>query len=363
MTLARTVVFAQIPGVLIAQPHPPPTRTEIAPGIHLFQTARYSDVGLDGNSVVIVGANGVLVFDANGTPAAAAAVLAEIRKLTTAPVRWLVLSHWHWDHWYGAQVYADAFPGVQIIGHEASRRLMQGPFLEFNRPFMETQLPGHIAGVAARVARTRDSAPASPDLARMEGHLQADRFFLEQKSTTRHTPPNLTYHDSLTIHVGDRAVKVLHYDRAVTPGDSFLHLPAERIVITGDLLIKPMAFALSCYPTGWLRTLERIRALTPAVLIPGHGEPLRDGTLLDAHIDAFRIVLEQGKAAKARGLDVEQARAAMMPALAGPMQVMTGGDASLQQSFGIYIVDWYLHRVYDELDGKLTDAIAPIPNH
>src|SRR5258705_358853 len=101
------------PGGNAARPYPPiappprapfaaPNHTEGAPGIHLFQTVRYGDVGLDGNSIGILSDEGVLVFDANGTPAAARAVLAEIRKLTKQPVRYLVLSHWHWDHWYGA---------------------------------------------------------------------------------------------------------------------------------------------------------------------------------------------------------------------------------------------------------------------
>jgi len=88
---------------------PPPAHTEVAPGVHLFQTQPYGDVGLDGNSVAIVSDDGVLVFDANGTPAAARAVLAQIRRLTKQPVRYLVYSHWHWDHWYGAEVYAAAF--------------------------------------------------------------------------------------------------------------------------------------------------------------------------------------------------------------------------------------------------------------
>lgn len=77
----------------------PPRRIEVAPGVHLFVTPPYGDVGMDGNSVVVVSDAGVLVFDSNGTPAAAAAVLAEIRKLTDQPVRYLVHSHWHWDHW------------------------------------------------------------------------------------------------------------------------------------------------------------------------------------------------------------------------------------------------------------------------
>jgi glyoxylase-like metal-dependent hydrolase (beta-lactamase superfamily II) len=85
--------------------HPRPRRTEVAPGIYLFQTAPYGDVGLDGNSVAIVSREGVFVFDANGTPAAASAVLSGIRAVTEQPVRFLAYSHWHWDHWYGGEVY------------------------------------------------------------------------------------------------------------------------------------------------------------------------------------------------------------------------------------------------------------------
>ena len=107
--------------------------------------------GLDGNSVVILGDDGVLVFDANGTPAAAESVLADIRRMTSAPVRYLVLSHWHWDHWYGAEAYASEFPGVVIVAHERTRALMAGPAIAFNKPGLDTQLPGHIAEVEAEL--------------------------------------------------------------------------------------------------------------------------------------------------------------------------------------------------------------------
>src|SRR5687768_13073136 len=119
---------------------PAPRAIEVATGVYLFVTAPYGDVGLDGNSVAIVSNDGVLVFDSNGTPAAAAAVLAEIKTLTGKPVRYLVHSHWHWDHWYGAEVYKKAFPGLKIIAHEKTRDLMLGPALEFNRPGLEQGL-------------------------------------------------------------------------------------------------------------------------------------------------------------------------------------------------------------------------------
>lgn len=225
---------AQLPA--LAQGRPKPTRTEIAPGIHLFRTAPYGDVGLDGNSIAIISSDGVLVFDTNGTPAAAGAVLAEIRTLTPQPVRYVVNSHWHWDHWYGTEVYTRAFPDVTIVAHERTRAMMAGPAIGFNRPGLEATL-----------------------------------------------------------------------------------------------------------------------------IVPGHGEPLRDKTLLHATMSVFRELLKQGAAAKARGLDPDAARAEIMPGLRELMVQITGDVPAVNNAFGVQLVDWYLHRVYDELNGPLTDAIAAIP--
>lgn len=330
---------------------PAPEAIEVAKGVHLFVSKPYGDVGLDGNAVAIVTDEGVLVFDSNGTPASSALVLAAIRSLTDEPVRYVVNSHWHWDHWYGTGTYTKAFPGVQVIAHEKTRAMMAGPAIEFNRPGVESQLPGYLASL-----ETRARADAT-----LQPLLDEDRFFLEQKKNARLVLPTLTYADRLTLYLGGREIQVRHHDRAVTPGDTFLYLPAERIVISGDLLVNPVSFALSSYPTGWLKTLESIDALDPAVIVPGHGEPLRDKALLRAHIDVMRELLKTGKAAKARGLDPDQARDDALTRLRTARLAMTKDDPKLNEQFRIYLVDWFMHRVYDELDGPLTDAIAPIP--
>jgi len=340
---------------------PAPARTEIAPGIHLFRTAPYGDVGLDGNSVAIISTDGVLVFDTNGTPAAAAAVLAEIRKLTPQPVRYVVNSHWHWDHWYGTEVYTRAFPDVKVIAQERTRAMMAGPAIEFNRPGLEMQLPGYLASIETRIANAEAATPMPPGLPRLKQALEDGRFFLEQKKAVQHTLPTLTFANKLTLMLGEREVQVLHHDRAVTPGDAFLYLPKEKIVITGDLLVNPISFALSSYPTGWLRTLEHIDGLDATLMVPGHGEPLRDKTLLRATMSVFRELLQQGAAARARGLDPDAARAEIMPSLRPLMLQITGDVPAANSAFEIQLVDWFLHRVYDELAGPLTDAIAPIP--
>jgi glyoxylase-like metal-dependent hydrolase (beta-lactamase superfamily II) len=350
-----------LPSTAAPVTRPAPTKTRVAEGVYLFATAPYGDVGLDGNSVVIVSADGVLVFDSNGTPSAAAAVLAEIRRMTDQPVRYVVNSHWHWDHWYGTEVYRQAFPGVQVVSHEKTRAMEIGPALAFNKPGLESQLPAYIKSLEQRVGAA--SAPGAPaaDQAKLKELLDQDRFFLEQKAGVHHTFANVTFTQQMTLYLGDREVQVRHVEPAVTPGDAFLFLPKERILITGDLLVNPVSFALSCYPSGWLRTLEALDALDPAIIVPGHGEPLRDRELLHATMDVFRALLEQGKQARARGLDPDQAREQILPSLDEPMRRITHGDDAIAGAFRVQLVDWYLHRVYDELSGPLGDAIAPIP--
>ncbi len=328
---------------------PPPARISVADGIYLFRTAPYGEVGLDGNSIVIVGDDGVLVFDTNGTPSAASAILAEIRKLTNQPVRYVVNSHWHWDHWYGNEVYQQAFPEVKIIAHEKTLALMKGPAIEFNRQGLERDLPNYVAALEKKGG--------------LEHLLEDATFFLEQKRGVRHTFPNQAFTDRLDLTLGKRRIQVLNYGRAVTPGDAFLYLPDDKVLVTGDLLVNPVSFALSCYPSEWLATLEKIDRLDVRVIVPGHGTTLRDRLLLRSTMMVFRELLRQGREKKAKGLDADQARKEIMPRLSDLMLRITQNDATANRAFEMQLVDWFLHRVYDELDGKLTDDIAPPPKH
>lgn len=352
MTIGRALFVVLLCSIAVSgQGRPAPTRTEISPGIFLFSTARYGDVGLDGNSIAITSRDGALVFDTNGTPAAASAVIAQIRSLTTQPVRYVVNSHWHWDHWYGTESYVQAFPDVRVITHEKNRAMMLGPAVEFNRPGIERDLPGYIASVEKR--------------AETDGSLRAlaadDRFFFEQKKNAHLVVANTTFSDRLAIDMGERHIEVLNYGRGVTPGDTFVYLPNEKVLLLGDLIVNPVTFALACYPSEWVRVLERVDRLDAAVIVTGHGMPLHDKELLHATLDVFRTLLREGRAAKDRGLSADQAKEELLPRLHDQMIRITKDDPRLNADFKVQMVDWFLHRVYDELDGPLGDAIAGIP--
>ena len=352
MTLRRAfslVLACSIP--LTGQERPAPTRTEISPGIYVFSTPRYGDVGLDGNSIAITSRDGVVVFDSNGTPAAAAAVLAQIRTITDRPVTYVINSHWHWDHWYGTETYLDAFPDLKVVAHETTRALMVGPALEFNRPGIERDLPAYVASVEKRA-----DADAS-----LKALAAEDRFFLEQKRSVHHVFPNVTFTGRMTIDVGERHIEVLNFGRGATPGDTVAYLPKEKVVLAGDLIVNPITFALACYPTEWVEALNRLDRLDADVIVTGHGAPLHDRALLRATRDVFTTLLREGKAARARGLSADQAKEEILPGLHDLMIRITHDDPRLNADFKVQLVDWFLHRVYDEAAGPLSDAIASIP--
>lgn len=342
-------------------PRPAPTRVQIARDVYVYMTPSYGAVGLDGNSVVIVSRDGVLIFDANGTPAAAAAVLRDLRTLTAAPVRYIVYSHWHWDHWYGTQVYTSAFPDAVVIAHEQTRALMAGPALAFNRPGLEQQLPAYVRSLEARVAAAERTQPPPATLSADREALDTARFFLAEKQRVAHVLPTETFTDRRDISLGGRRIQLRHFGRGVTPGDAVMYLPDDGVLALGDLIVNPITFALSGYPSEWVKVLEQIDAIDARVIVTGHGPPLEDETLLHDTMAVFRALLREGKAARARGLDVDAAREEILPGLAPLRNRITGDTPARNAAFATQLVDWFLHRVYDELDGPLGNDIAPIP--
>jgi glyoxylase-like metal-dependent hydrolase (beta-lactamase superfamily II) len=331
------------------------TGHKVAEGVYLFTTMPYADVGLSGNSVAILSDDGVLVFDSGATPETAATILAEIRKLSGKPVRYLVNSHWHWDHWGGNQTYQVAFSGLQIITHEKTRELMLTVEPRWNDKGLKADLPQFLDGFEKQLAAAKAKNAPPERIKAAEERLAVDRNFLAQKLALHKTYPNVTFSDSMTIMLGGREIEVLHA-QAITPGDTYLYLPKEKLLITGDILLSPYPFAIGgTYPAEWLRTLEKFAALAPNIVIPGHGDAETNTDFLRGNVALFREVMQKVKAAKAKGMTVEQTLEAVgkqNPDLASKIGIK---DTETAAAFKDYFLDVFVKRTYRELDGPLGD--------
>jgi glyoxylase-like metal-dependent hydrolase (beta-lactamase superfamily II) len=255
------------------------------------------------NALIVVGTQGVLVVDTHASPAAARAMIEHVRARTSLPVTHVVNTHWHGDHVYGNAAYRAAFPGVRIIAHASAAEDVAGPGAQMLRDEL-ADLPTSIADRERWLATGRGDDGrelGAEDRTRVARSLRLRQGQLAELRTVQLVPPDVLVEDSLAIQLGGREVLLYHAGPAHTRGDLLVWLPAERIVGVGDLIERGVPYAGHGYPVGWVRALERIAALAPAVLVPSHGAPQHDHTLLSAQLGLLRAVVETTWAAFCAG--------------------------------------------------------------
>jgi cyclase len=326
----------------------------LAPGVHAV--VRLDPIAFvnNANSLIVVGDSAVLVVDAQFTRAATLETIAAVRSVTRHPVRHLVVTHWHDDHFAGAQVYRDTFPGVRVIAHGSTRAdlIAQG---RPNRAASWNVGPGFTARLERLLASQLgvDSTPATPGERRaMESVIAVGRRYVAEKDGFRETLPDLTFDDRLSLHLGARRVDLYHFGPANTRGDAIAHVPDAGVVATGDLLVHPIPFAFGAFPRGWRGALDSVAALRAAVVLPGHGPALRDVRYLRLVRDALDSLGQRVNAAVTRGADRTGARSAA--ALDDFRERFAGSDPWLRALFTRFFLDPAFARAHEEATARAT---------
>jgi glyoxylase-like metal-dependent hydrolase (beta-lactamase superfamily II) len=191
------------------------------------------------NAGFVVTGDGVVVFDALGTPALGRAMIAAIRKVTPQPVRRVIVSHYHADHVYGLQAFKAA--GAEIWAYRKGQ-------LYFS------------SGVAAeRLAQRR-----------------ADLFPWVDEATAV-VPPDLWLDGDTSFRMGGVTFRLLYSEGAHSPEDLMMFVAEDRLLFAGDLIFAGrVPFVGNADSKGWLKAMDRMIALHPAVVVPGHGPVSHD---------------------------------------------------------------------------------------
>lgn len=240
----------------------------IGPGIYSAIGTGALNVG--SNSAVIVNRDDVMIVDSHISPEAARVMLADLKAISDKPVRFLVNTHFHYDHTNGNQVFG---PAVDIIGHEFTRAKMSGADYTHTGLLGDllTGLPKQMADAKARAAAEQDSTAK----ARLDQQLRVQTAFADEIKELKPTPPNVTLDDRMTMVRGDREIRLLYLGHGHTGGDLVVYLPTERVLCSGDLLVNGIANLVDGYVDEWPATLEKLKALDFDDVIPGHGEPFK----------------------------------------------------------------------------------------
>jgi cyclase len=220
---------------------------------------------------IIIGEKGVLVIETMLNAKLANQVLDEVTRLTDKPIRYVVNTVYHGDHYYGNFLFPSS---ATIIMHAESKRYIDQKF-EQDRKFM-TNLMGNEVGI-------QDIKPRAGDI--------------------------MVDHDT-TIDLGGRTVELKVFGLGQTKGDLFVWLPKEKICFTSNAILaeKPaIPWLLEGNHDLALETMRKMKAFLPpdTVIVPGHGRP----TTVEASLDYFIAYLEtldrEVRAAVASGLTLQ----------------------------------------------------------
>ena len=186
------------------------------------------------NTAFIVGSDGVVVIDSGPSLRYGQQLRQAIARVTDKPVSHVIVTHYHADHVYGLQVFADR--GIPILAHQAGREYLH-----------------------ADTARLR---------------LQASREELAPwiNDKTRLVPATQWVDGRQELTVGDTQLVLQPVGPAHTPEDIVVYLPDEGMLFAGDLVFRGrVPYVGQADSRQWIAALDSLLALQPKVIAPGHG--------------------------------------------------------------------------------------------
>jgi glyoxylase-like metal-dependent hydrolase (beta-lactamase superfamily II) len=212
---------------------------EVADGVHVIPDGR---VPLVPNVGIVVGSRATLVVDTGMGPRNGAIVRRHAERLAAGRPLFLTLTHFHPEHGYGAQAFADGAVGI------------------YNREQLD-ELRQKGAGYVELFKTFGDAVAAE-----LEGVELVE--------------PQVVYDGSAELDLGGRVAQLRTWGRAHTAGDQVVFLPEQRVLFTGDLVEERCFAIFPWFPPDdvdvdgdrWIAVLEELERLEPEVVVPGHGE-------------------------------------------------------------------------------------------
>jgi glyoxylase-like metal-dependent hydrolase (beta-lactamase superfamily II) len=264
----------------------------------------------DPNTGVVVGDDGVLIVDAQATPAMAQAVIERVRSVTDKPITHVLLSHYHAVRVLGASAYKDA---KMIIASDATRDLI----VERGKQDMASEI-----GRFPRLFQGKETIPGL-------------------------TWPTMTFKGEISIWLGKREVRISQPGRGHTAGDTIAWVPDSDVMFSGDLAeYKSACYCGDAHFKDWPKTLKILRGYAPKALVPGRGDALigrrKVNDAFDGTTDFLNALYGTVKRAVKRGDDLKAAFAAVRKAMDKPFG-----------SYAIYehCLPFNASRAFDEASG------------
>jgi glyoxylase-like metal-dependent hydrolase (beta-lactamase superfamily II) len=329
----------------------------VADGVY-FAFARPQAVA-NCNAAIFVNSADVLVVDAHSKPSAAAALIAQIKQQITAkPVRYLVDTHFHWDHSQGNAGYRDAFgKGLKIIASDTTRKLQA----QFSQARLRESLDPHghpfpsqpHIPVMLEAARQQLSTADSPEQkARIAERIRQLEAFEREMQNFAPVLPTVTFGKTYMIKDKAHDLHVEFHGRAHTAGDVVVFCPQKRAVATGDMILGTLPFLADSFPREWPKTIDSVAMLAFDHVAGGHGGVQHGRQRMTSQRNYLEELAERVEAAKKAGQPLGEIQKSMPVASIKALQadgygalVLTGRDEAARQA----ALNTNIEHVFDRL--------------
>lgn len=220
-----------------------------APAYHLIPGQVPLDWrGPDGNTIVLEGKDGLIVFDTGRHPEHAKAIL-DYAAQRKRPIAAIVNSHWHLDHTTGNLDLREVYPNAEV--------------------YATTAVDGALATFLKKGRDQSDKALADPKTTQAQkAQILRGRYRVDHPETLRPTRPVVT---SARIKIAGRQFDVYVAPFAASEADLWIYDPKAKLALVGDLVVDIVPFMDTACAEGWRKALDEVERTPFTTLIPGHG--------------------------------------------------------------------------------------------
>ena len=254
------------------------------------------------NGAVFVRSKDVVVVDAHSKPSAAASLVAQIRReITDKPVRYVVNTHFHWDHSQGNHAYRQPGEKVEIVATNATKKLMSDLSVARMKESLE-QIPPQVEKMRKRA----ESSTSSDEKDFCAGQIrQLEAYQAEMKDFTLELP-TITFDDSYVLRDPAFDLHLDFYGHAHTAGDVFVFCPQRRAIATGDASHGWVPNLGDGYPHAWPATIDKVMKADFKYVLGGHGPMQSDRVVMTNQRNYIEELTGKVEEGKRDGLTVEE---------------------------------------------------------
>ena len=296
-------------------------------GIYFAQARPQAEVNC--NSAIFVNSNGVLVVDTHSKPSAAAWLIAQIKKeVTSKPVRFVVNTHFHWDHIQGNQAYRATGGEIDFIASKPTGQLMSDLAQKRLQASLD-EVPKQIDQMRARA----DKSGLAAEKAFCEEQIrQLQAYQAEMRNFTLELP-TITFEKSYVLKEGGEELHLEFHGRAHTAGDVVVFCPAKRVVATGDMIHGALPFMADGFPKSWPKTIDSVAALGFDKVCPGHGAVHKNRQIMTSMRNYIEELTERVEAGKKAGQSIADLQKTITIASLKSMQADGYGQYLTENAF------------------------------